>query len=307
MLAVFRGDVRALAPCTDLPETGWVHASSPTDAERAALLERGVPEAFLAHALDVDELARIDHQADGTLVVLRVPDKLGHNGGPLRTTTVGVVILGPRLCVTIAATPTNLVDALVRVPDLEPLRPVRLLLLWVLAAADQFLREARAIDARVDAVEEALSGSLQNREVVELLKHQKSLVHLTTALSSNQIMLERLQRDTKLGIATEDQELLEDALVEFRQAVEMTRVSEEILSNMMDAFASIISNNLNVVMKVLTSLTIVLTFPMLVVSIYGMNVELPFAGSPRALAIVLLFALCLGGFVAIVFRRRHWL
>jgi magnesium transporter len=117
----------------------------------------------------------------------------------------------------------------------------------------------------------------------------------------------RLQRDTKLGIATEDQELLEDALVEFRQAVEMTRVSEEILSNMMDAFASIISNNLNVVMKVLTSLTIVLTFPMLVVSIYGMNVELPFAGSPRALAIVLLFALCLGGFVAIVFRRRHWL
>ena len=140
-------------------------------------------------------------------------------------------------------------------------------------------------------------------EVLELLRYQKGLVHFTTALDSNQIMLERLRKD----LAPNEVEVLEDALVEIRQAIETTRVAGNILSQMMDAFASIISNNLNVVMKALTALTIVLALPTVLASLYGMNVALPFAQHPLTF-----WAICMGSVgtavgAAAALRWRSWL
>jgi magnesium transporter len=309
MLAAYDSGARKLVDCDALPDAGWVHATNPSAPERRALIEAGVPEGFLAHSLDYYEVARVDHDPGGAaLVVIRVPDPAHRKKHrPIRAVPLGVVVVNKKLCVTISPCPTRVVDRVLERDDLEHCRPLRLLLLVALAAADEFLREVQAIDEKVDRVEDRLQDSQENREVLELLAYQKSLVHLTTALGSDQIMLERLQSDEKIGFDKEERDVLEDAVVEFRQANEMTKVSEEILGSMMDAFASIISNNLNVVVKALTALTIVLTFPALVSSFYGMNVRLPLGEHPHAFKILLAISLLLSGLVAWVFHRRKWL
>jgi magnesium transporter len=142
---------------------------------------------------------------------------------------------------------------------------------------------------------------------MELLKYQKSLTYFTTALKSNELVLDRLQKGQLLQRYPEDDELLDDVLIEVRQAIEMTSISEDILSQMMDAFASIISNNLNVVMKFLASVTIVLSVPTLIASLYGMNVRLPLEDHPLAFLLILGFSLAVALFVVIVFWRRDWL
>ncbi len=308
MLATYDAESRTLRPCKELPVSGWAHATAPDEAEQRALESRGVPPRFLRHALDIDELARVDHAPrGGSLVVVRVPDPVHKKRRPLRAVPFGVVLVSDELCITISPCETHVQDRVLERDDLDAQRPLRLLQQLLLAASAEFLREVRAIDEKVDRVEDRLQHSQENREVLELLGYQKSLVHLTTALASNQIMLERLTDDERIVFAKGDRELLHDVVVELRQATEMTKVSEEILGSMMDAFASIISNNLNAVMKVLTSVTIVLTFPALVAAFYGMNVDLPLAQHPHAFKIVLALSLVLSAVVAWFFHRRKWL
>jgi len=151
-----------------------------------------------------------------------------------------------------------------------------------------------------------LQRSLRNEEVLELLKHQKSLVYFTTGLKSNELTLDRLQSSHLFEKYPEDQELLADVLTEIQQALEMASISENILSQMMDAFASIISNNLNVVMKFLASMTILLSLPSLVASIYGMNVGLPLQQHPQAFVFVMGLSLAISIVVAIIFWRKDW-
>ncbi|MCX6069655.1 MAG: magnesium transporter CorA family protein, partial [Chloroflexi bacterium] len=176
-----------------------------------------------------------------------------------------------------------------------------------LVAAQQYLTHLRAINKTVDVLEDKLQLSLRNREVLELLKYQKSLTYFTTALKANELMMARLQKSQLFRMYPDDEELLEDALTEIGQAIEMTNISSGILSAMMDAFASIISNNLNVVMKVLTSVTIVLALPTMVGSIYGMNIDLPLQEHPLAFWYVMGAALIVSIGVVIVFIRKDWL
>ena len=147
---------------------------------------------------------------------------------------------------------------------------------------------------------------MQNKEVMELLKFQKSLVYFTTALRSNELMMERLQKTPLFHRYPEDEDLLEDVLTENQQAIEMVGIASNILSSMMDAFASIISNNLNVVMKFLASITIVLSIPTIVTSYYGMNVDLPLQGNHFAFLWIIVIFLVLSLLVIFMFIRRNW-
>ena len=147
---------------------------------------------------------------------------------------------------------------------------------------------------------------MKNKELLELLKYQKSLVHFTTALRSNELMMERLQKSRLFDMHPDDQDLLEDVLTENQQAIEMVTISNDILSQMMDAFASIISNNLNVVMKFLTAVTIILMLPTLVASFYGMNVGLPLQNSPFAFLLTLIVSLALSFVVVLIFLKKNW-
>lgn len=279
----------------------WVHAHVRTieDVERVCA-ENGIPKDLARDALDLDELARIEHDPSGAvLVVLRAPLR-GDVRGEVRTAALSVVIL-PELVVTMAA------------PELEimaspnPSSALSVLAKLLLLVAERFIAELRTIDASVNDLETELQASLRNAELRGLLMHQKTLVHFRTAIASNMILLDRLSKDARLRTDERDADLLEDAIVEMRQAAEMTRVSSDILGEMMDAFASIISNNLNVVMKVMTALTIMIALPSFVAALYGMNVALPGQHAPSAFVAVA--ASCLAGVLvmAAVFRRMRWL
>ena len=149
--------------------------------------------------------------------------------------------------------------------------------------------------------------SMQNRELLGLLKYQKSLVYFTTALKANELMMERLHRSGFFRTYPEDEDLLEDVITENQQAIEMTNIASNILSSMMDAFASIISNNMNIVMKFLAAATIVIALPTLVASLFGMNVPVPVGDIPWAFPLIIVVSLVPVLIVIRVFVRRGWM
>jgi len=148
---------------------------------------------------------------------------------------------------------------------------------------------------------------LKNEELVKLLTLENSLVYFSTALRSNDVLIEKLSKNKVFTRFEEDRELLEDLAIENKQAVEVTKIYANILSGTMDAFASIISNNLNIVMKFLTTVTILLMIPTLIASIYGMNIDLPFQSDQNAFFMVMLFSVLLSLSGLLLFWRRQLL
>jgi magnesium transporter len=229
-------------------------------------------------------------------------------GAHYETRPLSVFVSGRRI-VTVAPQPADfiqpLLDGKVAGLSVQDQTGFILRLLWQLA--DEYLACVRDINAAVDGLEERLRRSVNNEEVMGLLDYQKSLTYFTTAMRANELVLDRMQKLPSLEWTEDDRDLLEDLQIEMRQAIEMVDISDNILAQTMDAFASIVSNNLGATMKVLTSVTILLAIPTLVASLYGMNIALPGAHSPYAfVGIVLLsVATCIG--LIVLFRRWNWL
>lgn len=307
MLLHFDETRRSLEPAAELLASGWTHVVDPTTDELRHLHIAGLPPKAVEHALDADEIARIDRDGATTLVVLRVP---WHQSSsvelPFRTVSLGVLLSGDAV-ITVGRIETGVARMLARTVRLRTGRPLDFLLRLLNTVAEQFLAHVRAIDEVVSSIESRLGAALSNREVLELLRYQKGLVHFSTALESNRIMLERLAKDPHASLDEAERDLLEDVMVELRQATQQARVSADILSNLMDAFASIISNNLNVVMKFLTSLTFIMTGPMVIASLYGMNVALPGQHHAFAFTAVTAGSFVVSAAVALLFWKRGWL
>jgi magnesium transporter len=285
----------------------WVALISPTVEGSGALEELGVPRSFIQHALDVDELPRMKTGPGGTLIVLRVPVFNGQEASePWGTQPVALAVM-PAKIVAISAASHPVLDQLgeLAVGGAQPSSRLILHALELCAAA--YLREVRRINQRVDALEEQIERALGNREVVELVKCQKGFVYFATALRATELLLERLQKSELLRSVPEDHELVEDVRVEILQALDMTRTSADILTNMMDAFASIISNNLNVVMKFLAAFTIILMIPTLVASFWGMNVALPLAHHPASFWSLVAGSALASMLLTVFFVARRWL
>jgi len=156
-----------------------------------------------------------------------------------------------------------------KVRGLSTAKRNRFILQLLLNAANKYLAYLREINKIVDTLEDRLYISLRNRELLGLLRYQKSLVYFTTALKANELMMERLHRSGFFRTYPDDEDLLEDVITENQQAIEMTNIASNILSSMMDAFASIISNNMNIVMKFLAAATIIIALPTLFASFYA--------------------------------------
>lgn len=309
MLVPYRTQGTVLAEADRIARGDWVRVTAPDAADRAALSALGIPDALLAHLSDADERPRARRVGDCVLAVLHFPHAQPTHGAAPYTTLPLSLIVTPANLVTVAPERAAFLDGIARGeieagPPEDHARFV-LQLMWELARS--YLAALERTQAEVDRLEEQLKRSLRNREVLELLRHQKSLVYFTTALSGNELVLERLHKGRLLPWSAEDEDVLEDVRIELRQAIEMVAITEGILAEMMDAFASIVSNNLNGVMKVLTSATILLAIPTLVASLWGMNVALPFGAAPWAFA-TLVAGCALGvAILARVFRRRGWL
>ncbi len=305
MLSVYNPTTRSLEP-GEASQTGiWIDVVAPTDGERQSLRAVGVPEELLKDALDTDELSRVDHHSSGArLFVLRVPASATADTAVV---PLGVVTLPTGQVVTISAFETGLPDSLIAHGDIDPNVPDRFSLKLAERVAARFVATLQSIDRDILRLETKLRVSLENDEIMLLLEHQKRLVFLDFALDANQIVLERALEDTRLGLGPEDRILLEDVLVEIRQAVTMTNTKKELLGETMDALATVVSNNLNVAMKKIASLTLLTTVPAVFAGIYGMNVTLPFATAPYAFAGILTLAIGTTTALATYLRAQKWL
>ena len=310
MITIFKSSDNGLEPVPEIVNGCWVHVTDPAPDELARLPGLlGVPQDLLAYPLDLDEMARTEKEEGVTLAVIRIPHFQGAGADiPYITVPLGL-ILTDRIVATIGRVETDVLKDFQhsRVRSLSTGKRNRFVLRVLLRTAAQYLTHLREINRITDGLEDRLQRSLRNKELLELLKYQKSLVYFTTALKSNELMLERLQKGQMFLAFPEDQDLLDDVLTENQQAIEMTGIASNILSQMMDAFASIISNNLNVVMKFLASVTIILTVPTMIASFYGMNVPLPLQQEFHAFPLVLGVSCALVVALGFIFWKLDWL
>ncbi|MDD2228370.1 MAG: magnesium transporter CorA family protein [Candidatus Cloacimonetes bacterium] len=290
-------------------EAFWIHLESPSSAEVKKILEKyDLPEDFITDLQDADENSRLEYEDGAMLIILRVPLYYKHRSASVSfaTAPLGVIVAQDKLIT------VSFYDSEILTQYLDGKhRPFAItqqsfLLNINLRTAIYYLKFLKEINRRTTQIENELHQSMRNKELIRLLRMEKSLVYFNTSLKSNEIILERLQRSRWLHNDPEAEDMIDDVIIENKQAIEMANIYSSILSGMMDAFASIISNNLNVVMKFLTSITIILALPTLIASIYGMNVRLPFQESGFAFALVMGFAICMSILLVLVFIRKKY-
>ncbi len=295
----------------DAPEKDcWISLVKPTEEELNETAQRyGIDVDDLRAALDEEERSRIDAEDGYTLILVDIPSIENRNGRDWYVTEPLGIVLTKEAIITVCLEDSPILSAmkLKRSREFHTHMKTRFVLQILYRNATLYLQYLRVIDKKSEEVERKLHDSTQNRELIELLGLEKSLVYFTTSLRANEVVLEKLMKLESVKKYPEDTDLLEDVIVENRQAIEMANIYSGILSGMMDAFASVISNNLNIVMKFLAVVTIVLSVPTMIFSAYGMNVNtdgMPFANQPYGFALILLISILLSVIVAIYFIRR---
>ncbi len=256
----------------------WINLVAPTEEELSHLEKNlNILPNFLRDPLDEEEKPRIDVEDNQTLLIVDMPYVYEDEKNlKFETIPMGILIMD-EFVLTICNRELYLVDSFKnkKVKDFYTFKKTRFTLQILFMIAKDFLKYLRHIDKKTDDLEKTLHKSMRNRELFKLLELEKSLVFFTTSLKSNDIVMEKLLRGKYIRLYDEDQDLLEDVLIENKQAIEMASIYSTILSGMMDAFSSVISNNLNMVMKFLTSVTIVMAIPTMIASFFGMNVPVP--------------------------------
>lgn len=261
----------------------WVNVVAPSEEEKQYLIEElGVLPEFVRASLDAEESSHIDYDEDynQTLVIVDYPsadenaDEYDKNMLQYTTLPMGIVIMKGYV-ITISLYENYNIDDMAqgKIKGVNTDLKTRFLLLLILRISQRYLIYLRQIDRISSRTEQRLHKSMQNKELIQMLGLEKSLVYFSTSLKTDEITLNKIMRGKAIKLYDEDQDLLEDVLIEIHQAIEMCNIYSNILSGTMDAFASVISNNLNIVMKVLTVITIVMSIPNIIFSFYGMNVS----------------------------------
>lgn len=287
----------------------WVNIINPTQEEVDKVIGWGIPVEFITNPLDIDELSYTERDEGFTFILVRLPYNQGREEDiPYIAIPLGIIIANNYI-VTVCRFKNDLIKNILlkNTKYFSTEKRARFVLQIMLAIASLFLNSLRSINKTIEKVEDELQQSIRNKEVLDLLKYQKSLVYLSTALKSNELMFERLQR-TKIFVAyPDDAELLEDVIIENLQAIEMTNIAGNLLIQMMDAFASIIQNNQNIIFKIMTAVTIILSLPAIISSFYGMNVDLPIQQSSNFFWVLVMTSFAVMMLVAIFFKRIDWL
>lgn len=295
-----------------LEKGSWIDAVAPSEEELQEIAAAtNIQMDFLTAALDEEEKSRIEIEDDQILVLVDIP--FLRSNKDYDTLPLGIIITENHI-VTVCLEP-NAVTADFAAHNsrmFSTFKKTRFLFQILYKSATLYLKYIRIIIRRTDELEQHLRQSMQNSELFNLLDLQKSLTYFSTSLRGNYIILEKLlrlrsatQSQHIVKLYEEDEDLLEDVIIEYKQAVEMVEMYSHILNSMMEVFASIISNNLNLVMKFLASVTIILAIPTLISGLWGMNVEVPFAENPYGFMIVLSVALCVSGFAGYLLWKRR--
>ncbi|ANB60852.1 magnesium transporter CorA family protein [Anoxybacteroides amylolyticum] len=288
----------------------WINLIAPTEEEiRYIANHLDIPIDSIKDALDDEERSRIEKEDNHVLIIVDIPiitqDEV--DGSIYETIPIGMIITNTCfITVCLQENPIFQEFANNKIKNFYTFMKTRFALQMLYMISTYYLRYLKQINRRTSEIEKRLHQSMKNEELFSLLSMEKSLVYFTTSLKANNIVMERLMRLNYLRMYDDDQELLEDVIIENKQAIEMTEVYSSILSGMMDAFASVISNNLNIVMKFLTAITIVLSLPTMVASFYGMNVPIPYQNSPHAFLTAMLISALLSSATAFVFWKKRY-
>jgi magnesium transporter len=296
----------------DRPENGtWVNLLPPLRQQEFAKLseELDIPLDYLTDSLDIDERARFDEEENVKLIVIKTPtENNSFNESDAYYITIPIcIILTHHQIVTVNSFENGAIKKFLntfqnRHPDKK-----NLMVLKIFEKITQtYMEYLKEINQRRNIMEQKLYDSNRNEELLELMRIQKSMVYFVTALRSNELLLLKLARTNFLGLNEEELAVLEDLAVDMSQALEMANIYTNILSSTLDAFASIISNNMNNVLKRLTSITIILSLPALVTGIYGMNVPIPYSGSRYAFYIPILLSIGISIIISWYFMKKKW-
>jgi magnesium transporter len=309
MITIYRSMQNGLETTEAYESGAWVHVVNPTSQEIGALVARfTIPPDFLTDPLDVDERARVEREEGNTLILLRTPRREADEADiPFTTLPVGI-ILTQGLIITVSLVEADVVHEILtgRVRNLSTENRTRFVLTLFVRTSLLFLRYLKDINRMTGSIEKDLHKALKNIQLIRLLNMEKSLVFFITSLRSNALMLEKFNTSGCMRMDEDDRDIFEEVVIENKQAIEMANIYTSILSGTMDAYASIISNNLNVVIKLLTTVTIILMIPTLVASIYGMNVELPFQHNPVAFLIIVAISALLSAIGIAIFWRKQF-
>lgn len=294
----------------DKPDNGsWVNVLPPLRQEEFSELSGSldIPLDFLTDSLDIDERSRFEEEDNVKLVVIKTPtENNSFNESDAYYITIPIVIiLTHTQIVTVNSFENTAIKKFLnsfqnRHPDNR-----KMMVLKIFEKTIQtYMESLKEINLRRNALEQKLYAANRNEQLLQLMRIQKSLVYFITALRSNELLLMKLARTHFLALNEEEKEFLDDLIVDNSQALEMANIYTNILSSTLDAFASIIANNQNEVLKRLSVITIVLTFPVLVASIYGMNVPIPYASSPYAFYIPVFLSLIISLVIGWFFLRK---
>lgn len=309
MLDIFKSLDETLFKLEEIEDGAWINLVNPTSEELDFIeKELSVERDFLRAALDDEESARLETEEGQVLILVDTPYVEKQDDHIIYETLPLGIIITDKNIITVCLKNSIVLDQFEKnsIRTFYTYKKYRFLYQILYKNAQRYLLYLRQIDKMSNYIEEQLHQSMKNKELIQLLDLTKSLVYINTSLKANQIVLEKILRINIIKKYSEDEDLLEDVIIENKQAIEMATIYSGILSGTMDAFASLISNNLNIVMKLLTSITILMAIPTIFSGLLGMNfTNLPFSGSPYGFWIVIGMSVATAGIAGFILAKKN--
>ena len=313
MLAIYETVNRRLTRADEIEEGTWICLTAPSQEEiREVAATLDIEPADVQAALDPEESARISLEDGYTVIIVDIPLKVDGAAEGVYTTSPLGILLTQTTITTVCSVDTPVLSdfAPCRVRGFSTKKKMRFVYQILYRAATMYQQELRLIDRRRQEIEKNLTGTLRDSDLMELHGLESTLVYFATSLRANSTVLDRLTRYKRLEQYPDDMELLDDVIVEIRQAIEMTSIYRDDIKGTRELFSSILDNRLNNAMKYLTSVTLLMAVPTVISGLYGMNVDIdgmPFSGSDYGFVIVCLLTLAICGIAAWVLHKKHML
>ena len=315
LLKIYNTDIETneLQEIKEFKKGAWVNLVNPSENGIRKVCENiNIQEEFIRDALDFEEKARIDREEDDDtiLFVVDVPIiEKGEENEIYTTMPLGMIVVRDDFFITVSLRKNKVIESFEKrkIKNFQTYKKTRFIFQILYLNSSFYLNYLKQINKETEIAEYILKNSMRNKELLKLLNLEKGLVYFTTSLKSNELVMEKTLRGKIIKLYEEDSEILEDAITENKQAIEMAQIYSNILNGTMDAYASIISNNLNSVMKTLTSITIILAVPTMISSFWGMNVGLPLQNSPYGFIVMIIISVILTLLVSWWLKRRNML
>lgn len=312
MISIYTTDNNGVNEVNELKKECWINLTNPTIEEiKKVSKETRTDEDLIVKLMDTEELPRIEVGNNATLIVVDTPYvtdtryKHKYNTEPL-----GIIINNDGYIITVSLKQQLILDDFMenKVKNFDASKKTKFLIQILLRVAGIYQKELMSINDYINKKEKILYKSTNNKELIDLLNVEKTLVYFSTSLKANDVVLEKLSKGNVVTLYEDDNDLMEDAMIENKQAIEMSNIYREILTSMTDTYATIISNNLNDVMKFLAGITIVFSIPTMVASFIGMNVPLGDMGtSPVSFGLIIIFSFVLSIIIALILKKKNML